>query len=188
MKTQDRTITGRVGRAAAVAAVLAIASGSPAGAQAPAPSGGAAPAAGAQDRTPAGARGGSANIPAANVGGEDAPPIEITAGIENGAAKCEPADLRIPAGETIDLRVINKAAEQFTISAPEIFRDQNLVRFEGDVAHSAGNEGYIVKQNGLARIIVRTPPAGQYPFTCANIRNYGTPFKGTMTIVESARR
>ena len=137
----------------------------------------------AQDRSPAAGRGATSGVPAAEVGGQVAPPIEIVAGVEGEAARCEPAELRVPAGQTMDLRIVNKSDQPFTVAAPMIFDDHHLVRFEGDVAHSAGGEGYIVKANGTARIVLRTPAAGEYPFTCANVRNQGTPFRGKLTVV-----
>lgn len=139
----------------------------------------------AQDKSPAAGRGGTNQVPAAEAGGQPLPPIEIVTGVEGGAAKCEPGDLRLPANQTVDLRIINKSDQQFTLAAPKIFDDGHLVRFEGDTIHVAGGEGYSVKANGTARIILRTPEAGEYPFTCANTRNQGTPFRGKLTVVGS---
>ena len=139
----------------------------------------------AQDRSPAAGRGGSSGVPAAESGGQQLPPIEIVTGVEGGAAKCEPGELRLPANQTVDLRIINKSDRQFTLAAPKIFDDGHLVRFEGDTIHAAGGAGYSVKANGTARIILRTPEAGEYPFTCADTRNQGSPFRGKLTVVGS---
>ena len=139
----------------------------------------------AQGQSPATGRGGTSGVPAAESGGQPLPPIEIVTGVEGDAAKCEPGDLRLPANQTVDLRIINKSDQQFTLAAPKIFDDGHLVRFEGDTIHVAGGEGYSVKANGTARIILRTPAAGEYPFTCANTRNQGSPFRGKLTIVGS---
>lgn len=150
-------------------AFLAIVSGSPSGS--------------AQDQSPAAGRGATNATPAAEVGGQTAPPIEIVTGVEGGTVRCEPGELRVPAAQAIDLRIVNRSDLPFTLAAPLIFDDGHLVRFEGDVAHSAGGEGYIVKGNGVARIVLRTPPAGEYPWTCADARHQGTPFRGKLIVV-----
>lgn len=137
----------------------------------------------AQDQSPAAGRGATNEKPAATIEGKQIAPVEIVTGLKDNVPSCEPSELRIPAGQPIDLRIVNRSDQQFTLAGPIIFADQNLIRFEGDVVHSAGNAGYIVKASGTARIILRTPPAGDYEFTCANTRNQGTPFRGKMTVV-----
>jgi uncharacterized cupredoxin-like copper-binding protein len=127
------------------------------------------------------------NMPPAQVGGETTAPVEIIAVTEGSRTRCEPAEARLPAGDAIDLRIVNRSSLDLSFGAPELLKDQNLVRHEGDLAHMAGNTGYTVKQNGVARVIVRTPQPGQYAYTCANVRHYGEPFKGMLTVVPKAQ-
>lgn len=113
------------------------------------------------------------------------PPIEILAELVGGTVRCSPPEVRLPAQDEIDLRLVNRSDQTVTVAGPELFSDRNLVRSEGDVVHAASDQAYVVKPNGTARVIVRTPPAGQYRYTCAGNRSQGTPSGGTLTIVST---
>ncbi len=120
--------------------------------------------------------------------GEDVlPPIEILAELVGGSVRCSPAEARLPARDEIDLRLVNRSDQQVTFGGQELFSDRNLVRSEGDVVHAASDQGYVIKPTGTGRIIARTPPAGQYRYTCAGNRSQGTPSGGVLEIVAAGR-
>ena len=123
--------------------------------------------------------------PPAQVGDKVLPPVEILAEDVGGSIRCSPPEVRLPAQDEIDLRLVNRSAQQVTMSGPELFSDRNLVRSEGDIVHAASDQGYVVKQNGTGRLIVRTPPPGQYRYGCAGSRSQGTPSGGTLTVVST---
>lgn len=127
------------------------------------------------------------DISPAQVGGRVAAPVEIVAVIEGDRTRCEPAEARLPAEGEIDLRIINRSNLQVTVGSAQLLADQNLVRHEGDAVHVAGNTGYSVKADGLARIVVRTPGPGRYEFTCASARHQGEPFRGVIELVPKAQ-
>lgn len=109
-------------------------------------------------------------------------PVELTMDVENGAARCEPADLRLPADSDVALRIVNRSKHQFTLTAPRIFENKNVLHHDGDLAHVASDDGYTVKANGKGDLRVRTIAAGQYPFACTSVQNQSEPFRGTLTL------
>lgn len=125
-------------------------------------------------------------VPPAQVGEQVAAPVEIVAERVGNNVRCEPAQARFPATDEIDLRLINRTDRQVTVSAPRLLIEQQVRSHEGDVGHAASNQGYVLKPQGVARLIVRTPQPGDYPYQCIYANNTGDPFKGTLTIVENA--
>jgi hypothetical protein len=126
----------------------------------------------------------AAQVPApAQRGDKVLPPIEILAELVGDSVRCSPAEVRLPAQDEIDLRLVNRSDQPLTFAGQEIFSDRHLVRLEGDVVHAASDQGYVVKPNATGRIILRTPPAGQYRYTCASSRTQGNPTGGTLTVV-----
>jgi hypothetical protein len=125
------------------------------------------------------------DIPPAQVDGKVAAPVEIIAVVESDRTRCEPAEARLPAEGAIDLRIVNRSNLPVTVGSAQLLADQNLIRHEGDAVHVAGNTGYVVKPNGVGRIIVRTPAPGRYEFTCASVRQQGEPFRGVIEFVKA---
>ncbi|MGH1575276.1 cupredoxin domain-containing protein [Methylobacterium sp. P31] len=118
---------------------------------------------------------------------ETMPSVELTMTVENGAAKCAPAELRLPANADVSIHVQNRSSSQIVLTAPRIFENKNVLHHDGDVVHVASNEGYTVKQNGKGEIRVRTIAAGQYPFGCTSVNDRSQPFKGTLTLAPAAQ-
>jgi uncharacterized cupredoxin-like copper-binding protein len=125
-------------------------------------------------------------VPPAAVGDQVAAPVEIVAQRSGDNVSCEPGQARFPATDEIDLRLINRTDRQVTVSSPKMLIEQQVRSHEGDVAHAANNNGYVLKPNGTARLIVRTPQPGDYPYECLFANNTSSPFKGTITIVQNA--
>jgi hypothetical protein len=118
---------------------------------------------------------------------ETMPSVDLTMTVENGAAKCAPAELRLPADTDVSIHVENHSTSQIVLTAPQIFENKNVLHHDGDVVHVASNEGYTVKQNGKGELRVRTIAAGQYPFGCTSVNDRSQPFKGTLTLAPAAR-
>ncbi len=135
---------------------------------------------------PAAAQAQAVNVPPAQVGEQVAAPVEIVASKVGDNVQCEPGQARFPATDEIDLRLINRTDRQVTVSAPKLLIEQLVRSHEGDVGHAASNNGYVLKPNGAARLIVRTPQPGEYPYQCIYANNTGSPFQGMLTVVENA--
>lgn len=121
------------------------------------------------------------------VDGKAAPPVAVSAMTEQGSTRCDPGELRVPAATPIDLRVENRSDQILTIGSPDLFAHGHLIRFDGPAGHAASELGFTIKPHSRARIVVRTPEAGSYPFTCAVTGDQGTPFKGTLTVASAQR-
>ncbi|HYF56154.1 MAG TPA: hypothetical protein VEA41_18010 [Salinarimonas sp.] len=128
----------------------------------------------------------TAVVPPAQVGNQVATPVEIVATKVGNNVQCEPGQARFPATDEIDLRLINRTDRPVTVSAPRLLIEQMVRSHEGDVAHAASNQGYVLKPQGVARLMVRTPQPGDYPYQCIYANNTGDPFKGTIAIVQNA--
>lgn len=135
---------------------------------------------------PAGAQ--SSNAPKQEppqVGGAETPPIDIKFDIVNGAARCEPPELRLPARTDVEVKITNTSDQIATITAPLLFRNEYVLHHEGDLAHVASNEGYTIKPRGTGRMKLRTPPPGEYEFSCFNAGTTGSPYKGKLILVQT---
>ena len=128
----------------------------------------------------------SVTLPPAQVGEQVAAPVEIVATKVGNNVQCEPGQARFPATDEIDLRLINRTDRQVTISAPRLLIEQMVRSHEGDVGHAASNQGYVLKPQGVARLMVRTPQPGDYPYQCIYANNTADPFQGMLTIVQNA--
>ena len=126
----------------------------------------------------------ASQVPApAQLGDKVLPPIEILAETVGDTVRCSPAEIRLPAQDEIDLRLVNRTDQQITVGGPELFSDRNLVRTEGDIVHAASDLGYVVKPNATGRVVLRTPAPGQYRYSCAGTRNQGAPTGGVLEVV-----
>src|SRR4051794_30401069 len=122
------------------------------------------------------------NMPSREGGGKGMPSVELTMNVDSGAAKCSPAELRLPANTDVSIKVTNQSSSQIVLTAPRIFENKNVLHHDGDVVHVASNDGYPVKQHGAGELRVRTIAEGQYPFGCTSVNNKSEPFKGTLTL------
>ena len=113
------------------------------------------------------------------------PPVEIVMTVENGAAKCAPAELRLRANSDVAMNVVNKSTSQMTLTAPHIFENKNVFHHTGDLVHVASNDGYLVKANGKGVLKVRTIVEGSYPYGCASVTNQSKPFEGNLLLAPS---
>jgi len=102
--------------------------------------------------------------------------------VENGAAKCAPAELRFPANSDVELQISNQSKDQITLTAPRIFENKNVLHHDSDLVHVASNDGYLVKPNGKGVLKVRIIAEGQYPYGCTSVHNQAKPFEGTLTL------
>src|SRR5215210_3869156 len=82
--------------------------------------------------------------PPAQLGDKVLPPVEILAEMVGDSVRCSPAEVRLPAQDEIDLRLVNRTDQQVTVGGPELFSDRNLLRTEGDIVHAASDLGYVV--------------------------------------------
>ncbi|KAA2244155.1 hypothetical protein [Salinarimonas soli] len=128
----------------------------------------------------------SVTLPPASVGDQVAAPVEIVVEKTGNNVRCEPQQARFPATDEVDLRLINRTDRPVTVSAPGLLIEQMVRSHEGDVAHAASNNGYVLKPQGVARLMLRTPKPGEYPYQCIYANNTADPFKGTLTVVENA--
>ena len=114
-----------------------------------------------------------------------APPVALTMSVENGAAKCDPAELQLPANSDVELQISNQSKDQITLTAPRIFENKNVLHHDGDLVHVASNDGYLVKANGKGVLKVRMIAEGKYPFGCTSVNKQSKPFEGTLTLAPS---
>jgi hypothetical protein len=122
------------------------------------------------------------NMPSREGGSTDMPTVELTMTTEGRAAKCSPAELKLPANTDVRIRITNQSSSQIVLTAPRIFENKNVLHHDGDVVHVASNDGYTVKQNGKGELRVRTIAQGQYPFGCTSVNNRAEPFEGNLTL------
>ncbi|MGY2049824.1 hypothetical protein [Methylobacterium sp. JK268] len=120
--------------------------------------------------------------------GDTMPPVSLTITSENGAPKCDPAELRLPADSNVALQVVNQSKDEVTLTAPKIFENRYVLHHDGDVVHVANNDGYVVKQNGRGEIRLRTIAPGQYTFGCTSVTARNKPFEGKLTLVDPAAK
>ena len=113
------------------------------------------------------------------------PPVEILMTVEDGGAKCAPAELRLPANSDVQLNIVNQSTSQITFTAPRIFENKNVLHHDGDLVHVASNDGYLVKANGKGVLKVRTIAEGQYPYGCTSVTKQSKPFEGKLTLAPS---
>jgi len=91
--------------------------------------------------------------------------VEIVAEVKGSATTCSPGEVRIPGKDEVDLRLVNNSDQQVTITAPQIFTNEYLVRFEGDpevhvlrpVMAAGGGEIYRTEDGD---VILRVTPHG----------------------------
>lgn len=114
--------------------------------------------------------------------GDVLPPVALTVEEADGAIRCAPAELRLPAGSNVELTITNTTKNQVTLTAPRQFENKNVLHHDGDLVHVASNDGYLIKQNGKGVLRIRTLDEGQYPYGCTSVSKQGAPFRGTLTL------
>ena len=122
---------------------------------------------------------------APQVGGDASPPVDIKFDLVDGKARCEPPELRLPARTDVQVKITNASDENAVIAAPRLFSNEFVLHHEGDLVHAASNQGYTLKARGTGHMRLRTPPPGDYEFTCAQVRDLGSPYKGKLTLVQT---
>ncbi|MBX9934167.1 MAG: cupredoxin domain-containing protein [Methylobacterium sp.] len=113
------------------------------------------------------------------------PPISIVAEEVDGRLQCSPAELRLPAETNVQFEIVNKTKEQVTLTAPDMFKNRNVLHHDGDLVHVASNDGYLIKQGGNGVLRVRTLAEGQYPYGCTAVSRQREPFRGTLTLTRA---
>lgn len=110
------------------------------------------------------------------------PPVALTVEEADGAVRCAPADLRLPADSNVELTIHNTTKNQVTLTAPRQFENRHVLHHDGDLVHVASNDGYLIKQNGKGMLRIRTLAEGQYPYGCTSVSKQSAPFQGTLTL------
>lgn len=114
------------------------------------------------------------------------PPVSLIAEDVDGSLRCAPAELRLPAQSNVRFEIVNKTKQQVSLTAPELFKNRNVLHHDGDLVHVASNDGYLIKQGGTGVLKVRTMEEGQYPYACTSVSRQSEPFRGTLTLTKSA--
>lgn len=81
------------------------------------------------------------DLPPPTAGGDVMPPVKVTITSENGAAKCDPAELRLPANSNVALQVTNQSDARVTITAPQIFQNKNVLHHDATWSTSRATTG-----------------------------------------------
>lgn len=78
----------------------------------------------------------------------------------DGAIRCVPAELRLPAGSNVELTITNTTKNHVTLTAPRQFENRHVLHHDGDLVHVASNDGYLIKQNEKGMLRIRTLDEG----------------------------
>ena len=107
----------------------------------------------------------AAGAASAQTSDEQKRPPEIQLLVKDGAPRCDPQELRVPADANIDLRIQNQSGRSVVIHAPDLF---GAARVRGATNATREGDGYVVAGHQSAQMIVHTPPQGEYRFACAD--------------------
>lgn len=113
------------------------------------------------------------------------PPVEMTADVVNGEVLCRPQRARLPAERLLDLRVVNRSERPITFAAPKFFAGTRHVETTGATWDlSVGS--FTAAPNASVRVLLRTPPTGEYPFSCYEPSEVPTPASSGFLVVVPA--
>ena len=106
-------------------------------------------------------------------------PANLTITMEDGKPVCAPAELRLPAGANVELRIESTATKPVVLTMEGgQFENSQVLHHSGDLGHVMSEKGFTVKQNGKAMIRLRTVAAGEYAYACTSTGNMSEPFRG----------
>jgi hypothetical protein len=114
------------------------------------------------------------------------PPVELIISLKDGKPVCDPAEILLPANTNVALHIVSSADAPITITAPGQFENGLVLHSDGDLIHDASEKGYTVKQKGQGTLRLRTMKPGQEEYTCTSNRNASDPFRGKLTLTQSA--
>lgn len=112
-----------------------------------------------------------------------ATPIEITADIVNARVICRPQRARLPALTVLDLRVQNRSTRIIRFVAPKFFDRSDHLESSG-LVYDLTTGGFAAAPNSTVRVLLRSPPAGDYYFSCNLPMEAPTPISSGFLIVE----
>jgi hypothetical protein len=95
-------------------------------------------------------------------------PIEIEMGTVNGEVTCGRREIRLPAGDVINLHVINGSEVWLRFTAPQFLTAAQPMSANHPTIDPATG-GFMVGARGKAELVLRTPPPGDYAFACNEI-------------------
>jgi hypothetical protein len=113
------------------------------------------------------------------------PPVSLTVEEADGAVRCAPAELNLPAESNVEITINNTTKNQVTLTAPHQFENKNVLHHDGDLVHVASDDGYLIKANGKGVLRIRTINEGQYPYGCTSVSKQSKPFEGKLTLTKS---
>jgi hypothetical protein len=121
------------------------------------------------------------------VGGELATPIEVEMLTVNGEVVCRPPAVRLPARTPIEFRAINCAERPIMIVTEHFFEIAEIIE-TSEFALQARPDGFLVPAEGLVRVLLQTPPAGEYAYSCFEPGALPTPKSSGFLIAVPAER
>ena len=99
------------------------------------------------------------------VAGQVAAPVEIVMEMINGEVRCSPPRARLPAQSPLDFRVVNRAERPLMFVAPQFFQAANVIESAG-YALDLVQGGFLARPQATLRVLLRTPQAGEYYYSC----------------------
>ncbi len=119
------------------------------------------------------------------VGGDVATPVEITMNTVNNDVQCGPPSARLPAQDSLDLRVVNRSETPLMFVAPQFFKASQHIESAGFVMDLVKG-GFLVAPKSTARVLLRTPAPGEYYFSCFHPSSIPNPASSGFLIVVPA--
>jgi hypothetical protein len=114
-------------------------------------------------------------------------PVEFVMETINGEVRCRPPRARLPARTALEVRVENRAAIPIFFVAPDFFRAANVKESAGFV-YDVGKGGFLAAPNSTVRVVLGTPEAGEYYYSCFAPGTVPTPpSSGFLVVVPPAR-
>ena len=92
-------------------------------------------------------------------------PVEIVIETIDGEVRCRPPRARLPGSAALELRVANRADQPIFFVAPEFFRAAEVQESSG-FTYDVVKGGFLAAPESTVRILLRTPVAGEYYYSC----------------------
>lgn len=109
-------------------------------------------------------------------------PVEIAISTVNDAVVCAPPRARLPARNIVELRVLNQAREPIMFVAPKFF-EASQIQESGGFTLDLVEGGFLVAPQSTIWVRLRTPPAGEYYYSCYAPGRVPTPQSSGFLIV-----
>jgi hypothetical protein len=92
-------------------------------------------------------------------------PVEISAGIVNGAVRCRPPRARLPADDRLELRIVNDSGRPVAFAAPKFFNASNILE-SGGFTWNIVNDTLVVAPRSTVWVRLQSPAPGEYYYSC----------------------